>query len=263
MLQALCFLKFLSHIHSLKQDTPKHSVDNFYYDIDCNTHDFYKVKTIASYWPLLSDVATKDRAKQMVEYTKNPDMFGGKVPLVSLSRNDADFSADGKYWRGSLWLPTAYSTLKGMVNYGYYNEAHETAVKIVEHMLQTYLNFEPHSVWECYSPEMSMPGTVDDGSGKFCRPDFCGWSALGPISIFIEFVLGFHNIDAFTKTIEWAKPTSLKRKVGIKNLRFGNIVTDIEASGNICKVTSNDEYTLKINGKSYHILPDTNELAII
>ena len=39
-----------------------------------------------------------------------------------------------------------------------------------------------------------------------------------------------------------------KGKIGIKNLRFGGIVTDIIADEKICMVESNEGYTLKING---------------
>lgn len=239
------------------------SEDEFYYDIDCKTHDFYKVKTIASYWPLMADIAGKERAQKLVDHAKNPNEFGGKVPLVSLSRDDADYCENGKYWRGSIWLPNVYSTLKGMVNYGFYDEAYDMAVKIVDHMYRTYLDVEPHTIWECYAPEYAKPGGVQSGSGNFSRPDFCGWSALGPISVYIEFVLGFHKIDAFAKKIVWKKPTELKGKVGIKNLKFGNVVTDIEACGNICKVTSNESYTLEINGNSYDILSGENEITLV
>ena len=93
------------------------------------------------------------------------------------------------------------------------------------------------------SPTRSMPATNEHKGGEFVRRDFCGWSALGPISIYIEFVLGFHHIDAFTKTVDWEKP-AVQGKIGIENLRFGNVVTDIVAENDKCLVTSNAPYTL-------------------
>jgi len=84
------------------------------------------------------------------------------------------------------------------------------------------------------------------------RPDFCGWSALGPISIYIEYVLGFHTVDAFKNVIEWAKP-NVKGKIGIKNLRFGEVITEIVADDNECRVVTNKSYTLKVNGKAHDI----------
>ena len=119
-------------------------------------------------------------------------------------------------------------------------------------MERTYKEYEPHTIWEAYAPDAPTPATTV-GDNKNVRPDFCGWSALGPISIYLEYVLGFHTVNAFTKTVEWAKPKDVNGEIGIRNLRFGEIVTDIVANGNVCEVTSNLPYTLKINGVDYKI----------
>ncbi len=236
--------------------------DKFYYDIDRNTHKFYKVMTPASFWTLTSSVASDEQAKSLATHLRNPETLGGIVPLVSLSRCDADFNPNGEYWRGSVWLPTAYAALKGLSNYGLFDDARDASLKLLSHMYKTYTDFSPHTIWECYSPTKAEPALNEFRNNEYVRADFCGWSALGPISIYIEFVLGFHRIDAFEKTVEWAKPDTFKGKVGIKNLRFGNIVTDIEAEKNKCKVKSNAAYTLKINGKDYYIQKGENEFII-
>ncbi len=235
--------------------------DRFYYDIDCNTHEFYKVMTIASYWTMTAELATEHQAECLVNRVLDNKYFGGMVPFTSLSRSDSDFILEGEYWRGGVWLPTAYAALKGFVNYGYFKEARETSIKLLSHMIKTYNEFEPHTIWECYSPTKYKPATDPYRTGTLSRPDFCGWSALGPISIYIEFVLGFHNIDAFKGIVEWAKPDSFKGRTGIKNLRFGNVRTDIEALGDTCIVKSNEPYTLKINGREYHISAGINEFV--
>lgn len=236
--------------------------DKFYYDINCNTYEFYKIMSIASFWTMTAEVATEEQVKYLSNHLFNTKTFGGIVPFVSLSRSDSDFISSGGYWRGSVWLPTAYATLKGLVNYGLHKEAHETAIKLLEHMLKTYKEFEPHTIWECYCPEEFKPATNEEGKETFVRPDFCGWSALGPISIYIEFVLGFYNIDAFKRVVEWAKPDTLKGKIGIMNLRFGNIITDIEAEGKECFIKSNEPYILNINGKEYSISAGINNFKI-
>ena len=236
--------------------------DKFYYDIDCNTHGFYKVMSIASYWTMTSETATAERAKLLTEQISNPKTFGGFVPLVSLSRSDNDYVSSGKYWRGSVWLPTAYAALKGLAAYGYFGEARTAASKLLEHMYRTYTDYTPHTIWECYNPEEYKPATTEELGDSIVRKDFCGWSALGPISVYIEFVLGFHTVDAFEKTVKWAKPNGIKGKIGIKNLKFGNIVTDIEADGENCTVISNNAYTLEINGKNYKIEAGENKFTL-
>ncbi len=227
--------------------------DGFYYDIDNNTHDFCKVKTIASYWTLTSKTATAERARRLADELSNPESFGGFVPLVSLARNDADYMPSGRYWRGSVWLPTAYAALKGLAEYGFYDDAHNAASKLVEHMYRTFKEYTPHSIWECYHPEAFRPASTVEKEDGIVRKDFCGWSALGPISVYIEFVLGFHTINAFEKKIKWSKPSTAVGKIGIKNLRFGGIVTDIIADEKSCIVTSTAPYTLEINEKAYEI----------
>ncbi len=236
--------------------------DGFYYDIDRNTDEFYKVVTIASYWALTANIASKSQADQLLKQLRNPETLGGDVPFKSLSQKDNDYKADGQYWRGGVWLPTAYATLSGLKNYGFFKEAHEESLKLLKHMYDTYKNHEPHTIWETYSPEECKPAYNETGRPEYSRPDFCGWSALGPISVFIEYVLGFHTINAFTNTVEWAKPDTFTQKIGIKNLHFGNVVTDIEAVGNQCKVTSNLPYTLVINGKEYSISSGENSFSI-
>ncbi len=234
--------------------------DKFYYDIDVNTHEFYKVKTVASYWTLTAGIATPERAEALAAHLKNPETFGGDVPLISLAKNDGDYYPDGRYWRGGLWLPTAYAAIRGLCAYGFHKEAHTAAVKIINHMLSTYKSFEPHTIWECYAPESFKPAIVADGS-EYARPDFCGWSALGPIAMLIENVIGISEIDAFGKTVKW-QLAELSGNVGIKNLRFGDVITDIVANGGVCTVNSNAEYTLLINGKAYDITCGTNKFNI-
>ena len=235
--------------------------DEFYYDIDCNTLQHYKVMSIASFWVLISEVAPVEKAEILLKHLFNPKTIGGFVPFVSLSRNDNDYKVNGEYWRGSVWLPTAYATLKGIVKYGFYKEAQVLGSKLLNHMYKTFEQYSPHTIWECYSPEEYKPASAENEKNAV-RPDFCGWSALGPIAIYIEFVLGFHTINAFTNIVEWFKPESVEGLIGIKNLRFGNIVTDIVADENKCTVISNKDYTLIINGNSFAVREGANEIFL-
>ena len=237
------------------------SDDGFYYDIDRNTHDHYKVLTTASYWTLTAGIASKEQALALAEKIKDPSLLGGNLPLISLSRSDSDFDPDGLYWRGSLWLPTAYAALCGLNSYRLFDVAHEASIKILDHMYRTYVDYEPHTIWECYSPTKYEPASNEHGN-TVARPNFCGWSALGPISVFIECVLGFHTVDAFKNRVEWEKPDDMGDNIGIKNLRFGNVTTDITASGNICTVISNAPYTLSVCGKDYAVSTGENRFEI-
>ena len=76
--------------------------------------------------------------------------------------------------------------IKAIEKYGYHEEADAIAEKVINQQLAAYRNIEPHTIWECYSPSGNTPSTEH---GRRARPEFCGWSALGPISLFIENVL--------------------------------------------------------------------------
>ena len=125
----------------------------------------------------------------------------------------------------------------------------------------TYVKYEPHTIWECYSPNAPTPSTVANGE-DIVRRDFCGWSALGPISMYIEEVIGFHTINAFERVVEWQKPNEFKKALGIKNLHFADVVTDIVAEGNVCTVKSNQSCVLKINGKTFLILAGEQKFTL-
>ena len=237
------------------------SEDCFYYDIDCNDHHFYKVKSVASFWPLIAGIASAEQAEELVKHVSKPDTFGGILPFPSVARNDSEFSASGKYWRGGMWLPTTYAALRGMSEYGFHQEAHEAALSVLDYMWKTYQSYEPHSIWEAYAPEGYRPATCTDDI-RIVRKDFCGWSALGPISLYLEYVLGFYSIDAFNRVVHWHKPDDVKGKIGVKNLRFGDVVTDIVSEGKKVCVTSNEPYTIEINGKAFSIQSGENEILL-
>ena len=43
---------------------------------------------------------------------------------------------------------------------------------------KTYTDFEPHTIWEAYSPTEFKPASNEFEKGELSRPDFCGWSAF-------------------------------------------------------------------------------------
>ena len=216
--------------------------------------------TIASYWTLLSEIAPRERAEALVEKLVDPEIFSGFTSFLSLSRKDNDYSPKGGYWRGAMWLPTAYMTLRGLAAYGYFDVAREEALKLLTQMYKTYAEFTPHTIWECYSPEENKPACNEEAEDQLVRKDFCGWSALGPIAVYIESVLGFHRIDAFSRTVQWARPKNFQGEYGIRNLHFGDVHTDIVAEGQQCCVISDGCYILEIDGKPYKIEPGETKI---
>jgi len=234
--------------------------DGFYYDISEDGSKHFKVKTPASYWPLLAEMASPEQAARMAEHLRDPETFGGIRPWVTVARNDRHYyGEDGAYWRGGIWLPTAYMGTKAIEKYGYQAEADEAAENLLAHMYRTYQAVEPQTIWECYSPSRDYP--VVRRNGHIVRKDFCGWSALGPISMFIENVLGFHTVDAKQQRVEWR--LHQQERHGINNFKFGETVTDIlyDGAGTV-SVSSNTAFELVINGTTHAIPAGNTTLSV-
>ena len=246
------YLGYYGELKSLINQYYWDETDGIYYDIN-KTDPLLKdkVKTVASFWPMLALVPDAAQAEALLAHVNSPTSFGGFVDFPSVARDDPDFdNATGAYWRGGLWLPTAYMGIKGLENYGYTARADEAAEKILEQQYQTYKNVSPHTIWETYAPSSNAPSTE---YGNIVRQDFCGWSALGPISLFIDNVLGFHHVNAVDKVVEWR--LHQKGRHGVTNFTFGGITTDIVADGGIVTVRSSGDYTLKVNGIAMPVGP--------
>lgn len=233
--------------------------DGFYFDIDTLGGSPCRVMTLASVWPLLAEIPDSARAARMVEKIRSPHHFGGLRPWNSVSRSDVDFdSVSGNYWRGGIWLPMAYMGTKALEKYGYCNLADSLAENIVNLQSRVFQNYSPHTIWETYSPMADEPSIEH---GHIVRQEFCGWSALGPISLMIENVLGFRNADAGSRTLDWTlKPRNGTH--GVRNFRFGDVVANIifsETTGRV-NVMANRAFTLNINGVSFCIRPGINTL---
>ena len=144
-------------------------------------------------------------------------------------------------------MPKVYMTVKGLEKNGHKTLADEVARKMISLQYRTWKNFEPHTIWECYSPTEDKPST--DKVGCLARPDFCGWSALGPISMFIENILGIREVNAPENKIIW-EPSSDKRS-GIKNLKIGgsgvSLIADPE--NNCVNIDTEKAFTLILNGR--------------
>ncbi|MBO4341233.1 MAG: alpha,alpha-trehalase [Bacteroidales bacterium] len=223
--------------------------DGCYYDIREGDLSKTRILTPASFWPMLAEIPSAEQAQRMVRFALQDNKLGGAVPWTSVSRDDVDFDPDGNYWRGSIWLPTAYMGIKALEKYGFFEEANSTSEAILEHMWQTYSQYDPHTIWECYNPSKPEPASKKSTAStriKSVKADFCGWSALGPISLFIENVLGFYDVDAAGATVRWNLHQSCRH--GIKKLSFGSITTDIIYDDGTVSVVTNKPYTLYING---------------
>lgn len=254
--------KFKKEYQRLKRLINKYywdDVDGCYYDIRIKDLKPTGILTPASFWPMMAEIPDTAQAVRMAEYALAPQRLGGTSPWKSLSAEDPDFFADGgKYWQGAIWLPTAYMGIKALEKYGMRDRANQTAEQLLSQMNRTYRDYDPHSIWECYSPTADKPA---NGKKKpVVREDFCGWSALGPISLFIENVIGIYEIDASRRIVRWDIHHEFEH--GIRNLRFGDTITDLVYRNGVILVSSNAPYTLCAGGRSFSVKAGDSVLSL-
>ena len=136
---------------------------------------------IGSFWALISKVATPERAERMARYLDDPETFGLPYGVPSLSKSDPDYDLENGYWRGPVWCPAMYMLLCGLREYGFDKAARRIAEKF--YLATKHVWEATGTIWENYLPEIS-----DREPGRTAGRDFCGWSALAPITIEREFL---------------------------------------------------------------------------
>lgn len=159
------------------------------------TRDYVTV----SFWPRLAEVAPAGEVARQIETLRDPGKLGGEMPIPSVSRDNRHYCSDGSYRRGGVRLPTSYMTIKSLEKYGEFELAAELAERTIAGMAKVYRDCEPHTIHEACAPEGVAPAMTRDGEPV--RIDFCGWSALGPIALLIENVIGIHSVDDRTMTV--------------------------------------------------------------
>lgn len=164
---------------------------------------FVASKTVAGFWPLVAGIAGPEQVAALCAHLENPETFGARHPVPSLSRDDPNFCPDGGYWRGGVWPQTVYMVVAGLRA----NGRHALAAKIAKRHLTCQAELlgtkEFDSIWECYSPDLAAPARrAEEPRRPYVKPDFVGWSGVGPAVMLVEDAMGL-DIDAISKRIVW------------------------------------------------------------
>jgi glycogen debranching enzyme len=219
--------------------------DGIYYDLDDQGQQV-KSKTIASFWPMLAGIASKEQAIKLMQHLKNPNEFWREIPFPSLSADHPAYKPDGDYWLGSVWAPTNIMVIKGLERYKdvYYTAefCNAAAEKYIDAMSKVYKR--TGTIWENYAPDATMRGILS-------KPDFVGWSGCGPITLLLENVIGIIP-DAGNNIVRWT--ITRRDRHGINNLHFGNTVASFLcnaresiAKGAELEITAERPFTLIVS----------------
>ncbi len=245
--------------------------EGFFFDLDQDGQPLTH-KTLASVWPLVAGCATDAQAARVVAHLADPTEFWRVHVFPSTAADSEHYDPAGYYWRGGVWAPTNYATMRALIEAGRRDLARDAAENHIRALLRVHDHFEPGegqlseeaigdgtgTLWELYAPDAFAPGTRWDET-YLGRQDFVGWTGLGPIAGLIELVLGL-EADALDDTLTWHLGRTDHH--GVLGYRFGDQLVDITArerdsvtSRVTLDVESTDAFTLVVwmGGSSWTI----------
>jgi glycogen debranching enzyme len=173
---------------------------------------------VGGYWALLANLAPPERVEPMLRHLLSLREFGREFMVPSLAATEKGYKRGGGYWCGGVWAPTTYMVVRALANVEAGFLAHKIALNHATNVARVL--HETGTIWENYSPDAIA-------RGEQAKPDFCGWSALGPITMLIEFVLGI-RVEAPLSRVTWH--LRLEEKHGIGNLKVGNAIVSMVAN---------------------------------
>lgn len=130
--------------------------------------------------------------------------------------------------------------IRGLEKYGYRSLAREIAIEHLDCVTQVYM--ETGTFWENYAADFIQKG--DKG-----KPDFVGWTGIGPILFLLEYAIGLKG-DATRNELAWTLNPELG-ETGCSRYWFNGRTVDLravpEADGS-CSVTARSDgpLTLKV-----------------
>jgi hypothetical protein len=198
-------------------------------------------KVVTAFWPLFAGAAPPDRVEAMARHAEDPASFGRHHPLASLAADSPAYDSGGRYWLGSVWPPTNYVAIVGLWRCGYHELARRLALRHLAVVAEVFR--ETGKLWENYAPDVSAPGS-------WSGPDF-GWSALGPIALLMEVVLGL-DADALGNRLTWRVPSG--DTSGVRRFPLGPATVDLACRAHgahlIVEATTDAPFTLALEAST-------------
>lgn len=127
--------------------------DGLYYNYDPSTKSFVKIKAWTSLLPVFLGLTTTERANSIIKnYVLSKQHFLSNFGLTSLSLSEllSNQSPRGLYgraivcnWQGPVWVLPNVLACRGLIKYGYNQEAKDLAIRILK-TLETDLKAYQH-----------------------------------------------------------------------------------------------------------------------
>jgi glycogen debranching enzyme len=198
--------------------------DGMYWDLDAGNLAT-KAKTVAPFWALLAEITAPEQAVRLIAHLKDPQTFWRPHPFPTLAADERWYKPFGDYWLGAVWAPTNYMIVRGLHAVGDHTLARESTARHLDAMAAVLES--TGTIWENYRAD-------DLGPGLPARPDFVGWSGLGPIAMLIETILGV-ELDAPSGTVTWRIPLA---EGGIERLPWRGGDLDLTCTADSLRITA-------------------------
>jgi alpha,alpha-trehalase len=142
------------------------SQDGLFYDYDFVNNQQSPVISAAMYSALFAELATPEQAEALVD---SLHLLETEFGIAACQQGD--YHLRYQWGQENGWAPVHYLVIKGLLSYGFENDADRIAGKFINLVVR---NFQKtHNLWEKYNIRDGSTNTLDE----YEMPAFLGWTA--------------------------------------------------------------------------------------
>lgn len=163
--------------------------DRFFYSVDVDiktrSYDWFhqglgvfwktlpiKIRTWTGFIPLFTGIATPEQARDITRlHIEDPSTFACGYGIRTLARDEKMYNLEAtnnpSNWLGPVWTVANYVAFRGLLNYGYRNEARQLCEQTIELLGRDLV--ETGELHEYYNPETGH---------QVMNPGFLNWNML-------------------------------------------------------------------------------------
>lgn len=159
-IQAECWDKRDKFFYSVDVDIKTRSYDWFHKGLGAFWKSLpIRIQVWSGFLPLWAGIATEEQAEEMRKHYLNSESFYSPGGVRTLSKEEKmyDLSATNNpsNWLGPIWIVASYCVFKGLLNYGFKDEATDLAEKTLKLMAEDLK--ATGNLHEYYNPETCEP----------------------------------------------------------------------------------------------------------
>lgn len=171
-IQTECWDKRDKFFYSVDVDIKTRAYDWFHKGLGVFWNTLYiKTRAWSSFLPLLAGIATDEQAAFLVKHITDPETFWSPSGIRSLSFDEKMYNLaptnNPSNWLGGIWIIVQYAVFRGLMNYGYREEASALCGNVMK-LLGDDLR-KTGTLHEYYNPETGEP---------IVNGDFINWNIL-------------------------------------------------------------------------------------